>query len=152
MKRLFALSLMLTASLASATPEDDAKAVVQKSLIAPLRAKEEKHSRFSRARLPAQVRRVRMLDSEPKKDSQGSEFLTFAVDAKHGFGELDDDGEVKADAWRKDVITGCVYPESGEVFVKKGEKLFGAGLLLGKKTSAAAEHVCKAGGEQVAAK
>lgn len=152
MKRLFALSLMLTASLASATPEDDAKAVVQKNLIAPLRAKEERHSRFSRARLPAQVRRVRMLDSEPQKDSQGLEFLTFTVDAKHGYGELDDDGEVKADSWRKDVITGCVYPQSGEVFVKKGEKLFGAGLLLGKKTSAAAEHVCKAGGEQVAAK
>lgn len=154
--------MLVTASLASATPsEADAKAIVQKALIKPLTAKEERHSRFSRAYMPPQARRVRVLDEKALTDSKGAEFMSFAVDSKSGFAGLDDlDDDADADkaaraekAWRKDVITGCVYPDSGEVFVKRGGKFFGGGLLLGKKSSAAAEHVCvSAAGEQVAAK
>lgn len=156
--------MLVVASLASATPsEDDAKTAVQKSLIKPLAAKEARNSRFSRAYMPPQARRIRVLDEKALTDSKGAAFMSFAVDSKSGFAgldELDDDAAADADkaakaekAWRKDVITGCVYPESGEVFVKRGDKFFSGGLLLGKKSSAAAEHVCvSAAGEQVAAK
>ena len=152
--------MLVTASLASATPsEADAKAVIAKVLIKPLAVKEQKHSRFSRAYLPPQARRVRVIDTVARTDSKGAAFMTFAVDSKSGLGDLDDDGDeavAKEDqGWRKDVITGCVYPDSGEVFVNRSGKLYGAGILLGKKSTAGAadEAVCKsAGAEQMAAK
>jgi len=141
----------MLASLASASPsESEAKAVIQKQLIAKLTAKEEKHSRFSRAYIPPQVRRVRVTDEVAKTDEKGGEFMTFAVDAHHGFNEEAPAADSKS--WRKDAIVGCVYVESGEVFVKKNDKFVPGGMLLGKKTTPAPEHVCVAkAGEQVAA-
>lgn len=142
------LSTLFATRLASATPpEADARAVVEEKLLAPLKAKEARQSRFSRAYQPPQVRRVRVLDEVAATDGRGAAFLTFAVDAQHGL--LEDDELEKA--WREDVIVGCVYPESRKVFVKRGEKYFGAGLLLGKKTGAAGEHVCRAAAQVAAA-
>ena len=139
---------LCAASLASAAPsETDARAVVDKQLIAPLRAKEARQSRFSRAYQPPQVRRVRVLDSAAVTDGNGAVFMSFAVDTQNGLLE-DVDG---TKPWRTDVIVGCVYPESGKVFVKRGETYFGASLLLGKKTTAAGEHVCHGAAAQVAA-
>ena len=47
-------------------------------------------------------------------------------------------------AWREGVITGCVYPATGEVFVRYSNAFRAAGVLLGKVTPPAASHVCRA--------
>jgi hypothetical protein len=146
---------LIAATLASA-PQPEvpvnpaAEAVVHKTLIKPLAVKEERQSRFSRARLPAAERKVRILSAELSKDSQGAAFVRFEVDVRHGYADVDDDGNELPRKWRTAAITGCVYPERGEVFVNKGEKLFPAALLLGKKSSAASEQTCRAADAQLA--
>jgi hypothetical protein len=110
-----------------------AAAVVEKQLVKPLADKEAKRSRFSRAYIPPLARRVRVLDGERSTDGRGGEFVAFAVDEHSGrLVARDDDSS----HWRKDAIVGCVYPARDEVFIKRGDKFFGAGLLLGQKTSA----------------
>jgi len=146
---LFALVLP-TARRASATPPDttdvksttaaEATSVVEKQLVKPLTEKEARRSVFSRAYIPPQARRVRILDSARSTDGRGAEFVTFAVDESSGrrARPADDSGH-----WRKDVIVGCVYPARDEVFIKRGDKFVGASLLLGKKTAAADDTVCR---------
>lgn len=137
--------LLPTARRASATPPEEtaeaaATAVVEKQLVKPLGEKEARRSRFSRAYIPPRARRVRVPDGERATDGRGAEFVAFAIDERSGVlppGKVDD-----ADRWRKDAIVGCVYPARGEVFIKRGDKFFGAGLLLGQKT-AADDTVCR---------
>jgi hypothetical protein len=116
--------------------------VVEKQLITPLTAKEEKRSRFSRAYIPPQARRVRILDSQQSTDGRGAAFVAFAVDERSGRRaqrEADDS------SWRRDAIVGCVYPARDELFIKRGDKFFAASLLLGQKTAAADDKVCRSG-------
>ena len=83
---------------------------------------------------------MRILDHERSTDDRGAAFVAFAVDARSRMLALkpaDDSG------WRKDAIVGCVYPARDEVFIKRGDKFFGAGLLLGQKTAAADDTVCR---------
>jgi hypothetical protein len=114
-------------------------AVVARLLVKPLADKEAKQNRFSRAYIPPQARRVR-IEGERSTDGTGAEFVAFAVDERSGrlAARNDDDS-----GWRKDAIVGCVYPARDEVFIKRGDKFFGAALLLGKKTAAAGEAVCR---------
>ncbi len=146
----------MTATLAFAAPPepDDSvsapiRSMVEKVLLKPLAAKEQRQSRLSRAMLPATARRVRVLDAAPQKDSEGKRFVTFAVDVRHGW---DLDGEEGPDQarWQANEITGCGYPESGEVFIKRKGDYYGAAMLLGKKTNAAALQVCVGQTAQVA--
>jgi hypothetical protein len=149
MPRLLLLSSLTLASLSFAQAPAEvttAEQLIQKNLLKPLAAKEEQRSRFSRARMPAQERRVRVLDAEPKKDAQGGEFRTFAVDARFGADWLD---EGEANPWREATITGCIYA-SGDIFVKSGEQHRPAAILLGKKVKPAEAHVCQATTTQVA--
>jgi zona occludens toxin (predicted ATPase) len=145
MKRLSLLVIAVLAFAHSAFAEPsadtpaapDAKAaaaVVQKALVQPLAAKEREQSKFSRASLPAQERRVRVLDEQPKTDAKGGVFYSFAIDARHGI-RTDDSG------WRTAAISGCVYAD-GAVFVKMGDRVRPAAILLGKNVKPAAEHVC----------
>jgi hypothetical protein len=120
-----------------------ALALVSSDLIEPLAVKEGSRSKFSRARLPAQERRVRILDDHARKDARGAEFVRFAVDARHGY-QADDEAN-----WRKDAITGCVYLERSQIFVKKGDQFRPAAFLLGKNLKAAPDTTCKSV-EQVA--
>jgi len=140
---LFTL-LLPTARRASAAPpdsqHDEVAAVVEKQLVKPLAEKEAGRSRFSRAYIPPQARRVRVLDRERSTDGRGDEFVAFAVDERSGVlarHATDDSG------WRKDAIVGCVYPARDEIFIKRGDKFFGASLLLGKKTAAGDDTVCR---------
>lgn len=151
------LSLLLLpiARTASATPpntqitptkpiaEVEAKvtAVVEKQLVKPLSEKEERRNRFSRSYIPPQARRVRVLDNQQSTDSRGAAFVAFAVDERSGLiaRRAADDSR----HWRKDAIVGCVYPARDEVFIKRGDKFFGASLLLGKKTAAADDLICR---------
>ncbi len=112
--------------------------MINDKLIQPLAAKERDQSKFSRARLPPSERRVRMLDKEPQQDSAGDAFYTFAIDARHGWGDSDEDN------WTKAAITGCVYPGRGEVFIKRGSGFHPAQAAVGKKTKAAPDRTCHA--------
>ena len=111
--------------------------MVEKQLVRPLAQKEGGRSHFSRSYVPPRERRVRVLESARSTDGRGAEFVAFAVDERSGFFGDDDSSR-----WRKDAIVGCVYPARGEIFIKRGDKYFGAGLLLGQKT-AADDTVCR---------
>jgi len=115
--------------------------VVDRQLVKPLAQKEAGRSRFSRAYIPPRARRVRVLDRERSTDAQGAEFVAFAVDEHSGpFAPRAADD---ARRWRKDAIVGCVYPARDQMFIKRGDKFFGAGLLLGQKTPAADDTACR---------
>jgi hypothetical protein len=118
-----------------------AAAVVETQLLKPLAEREARRSRFTRASIPPRVRQVRVLDRERSTDGRGAEFAPFAVDERSVvFARQVADDSTR---WRKDAIVGCVYPLRGEIFIKRGDKFFGASLLLGKKTLAADEMVCR---------
>jgi hypothetical protein len=67
-------------------------------------------------------------------------FVRFAVDARHGYREVAEDGEA---GWRLAAITGCVYLDRGQVFVQKGDEYRPAAFLLGKNVKAAADSTCR---------
>lgn len=130
--RLALLALLLASALrASETPDS----IVQDKLLTPLAKQESMRGRFSRARPPPAERRVRMLDAAPVADEKGAAFVGFAVDARWGRGD---------EPWNENVISGCVYPETGEVFVRYGKRFRNAAALFGKTSELAAEHVCHA--------
>jgi hypothetical protein len=115
-------------------PVQPARNAVERELVTPLTEKEQYRSRFSRAYIPPRDRRVRILAS--RKDANGNTFASFAID----------EGRAGApeDSWRKDTITGCVYEESGAVFVNRGKAWYPAAMLLGKTADAAGADVCRA--------
>ena len=92
---------------------------------------------------------MRVLDGARSTDGRGAEFVAFAVDERSGLSvrRAADD----SDHWRKDAIVGCVYPARDEVFIKRGDKFFGAGLLLGQKTVAADDAICRPGPTRIPA-
>jgi len=82
---------------------------------------------------------VRLVDAEPQRDATGASFVSFAVDARRGWGDAKDEA-----SWTKAAITGCVYPELGTVFIKRGTAFHPAAAAMGKKTKAAPESTCHA--------
>jgi hypothetical protein len=123
-----------------------AVALVSRELVQPLAAKERGRSKFSRARLPPQARRVRAIDEQPQKDAGGRAFVRFAIDARHGFEPIASDEA----AWRPATITGCVYLDKGQVFVRNGDQFRPAAFLLGKNVKAAAAGTCEGPSAQLA--
>jgi hypothetical protein len=121
--------------------EAEATATVEKHLVKPLAQKEARRSRFTRAYIPPHARRVRVLDHERSTDGRGAEFVAFAVDERSGGFAPQETNDSRR--WRKDAIVGCVYPARGEIFIKRGEEFFAAGLLLGQKTAAADDTICR---------
>jgi hypothetical protein len=91
---------------------------VDDGLVKPL-AKAE-GSRFSRARPAPRERRVRVTQSTLARDKSGRPFVPFAVDVRFG------------SEWQRDDIVGCVYRESGDILVKRGDVYRPAAFLLGK--------------------
>lgn len=81
---------------------------------------------------------MRVLDEKPQQDPAGDGFLAFAIDARHGWEEGDDEAK-----WTKATITGCVYPARGEVFIKRGNAYHPAIAATGKKTKAAPDGTCQ---------
>ena|SRR5579885_685653 len=119
-----------------------AQSVLQTKLLEPLKKNEANRSRFSRAALPPQARRIRILDDVPRNDREGRSFVTFAVDESHAFG-VQEGKDVAEANWFKNAITGCVYPETGDVFTKLGEIYYPSSVLLGHSTPAAPAGVCQ---------
>lgn len=62
-----------------------------------------------------------MTQAAPSRDKNGRAFMTFAVDVRFG------------QEWHENDISGCVYTESGLLFVKSGDAYRPASFLLGKK-------------------
>lgn len=91
---------------------------VDEALVKPLAQSQGK--RFSRARPPPRERRVRVTQSTPTRDARGRAFVSFAVDVRFG------------SEWQRDDIVGCVYRDSGDVFVKRGDAHRPAAFLFGK--------------------
>lgn len=128
----------------SGDPVASAKAVLETKLLEPLQKKEETRSRYSRAVLPPHARRIRILDKVAVTDSQGRAYLAFAIDESRGFRAAGDKDTSEAD-WLKDTITGCVYPETGAVLVKRATVYYPASMLLGVRTSPASADACRRG-------
>jgi hypothetical protein len=122
-------------------PKPTSEAVLEQQLVKPLAEKEARRNRFSRAYIPPQARRVRVFDHQRATDGRGAEFVAFAVDERSGM--LAPRAADDAGRWRTEAIVGCVYPARGEVFIKRGDRFFGVGLLLGHKTAAADDTVCR---------
>ena len=121
----------------AATPDQrQAQTVVQTKLVNPLSEKEAARTRFSRVLRPTPIMRVRVTDPQPQQDARGSAYMTFAVDSCNRF------VPGKGDCWQQAAITGCVYPQSGQVFVQRGDQFFPADVMLGKKADSAS-NVCQ---------
>ena len=121
--------------------DSPAKAMIATKLLEPLVKKEANRSRFSRAAMPPQARRIRILDQAPRADAQGRSFFAFAIDETR-FGAPAGE-EIPETSWFKDAITGCVYPESGEVLVQRGETYYASTILLGEAASTASVEACR---------
>ena len=104
---------------------------VEKALLEPLARQEKERSRFSRARMPPQERRVRVTQATPTPDASGRAYLPFAVDVRRGA------------EWHQNDVVGCAYPQTGALFVKRGDEYRPAEILLGKDVDVA-PSVCTA--------
>ncbi|HSA59594.1 MAG TPA: hypothetical protein VLJ37_07915 [bacterium] len=119
-----------------------AESVIRAKLVEPLQKKEEGRSRFSRAVSAPHARRIRILDDTPHTDRVGRRFLPFAIDERRAFGAEGGEDGTGSD-WLKDALTGCVYPESGEVMVRRGDVYYASSVLLGRPTPTAPADVCR---------
>ncbi|MEO7112612.1 MAG: hypothetical protein ABI183_19355 [Polyangiaceae bacterium] len=104
---------------------------IEADFVKPLDAHDQDTSRFSRMRRPPQERRVRMTQTTTSKDQAGRAFLSFAIDAKFAGGD-----------WRENDITGCVYSEKGDMFVKVGDSFRPASFFLGGGANDPVAGVC----------
>lgn len=130
---LLALSFVPSLALADdASPVEQARRRIDTALVKPLAQQESAGSRFSRARPMPHDRRVRVTSAILTQDKSGKAFLPYSIDVRYG-------GD-----WTKDDIVGCVYPSSGDVYVKRGDTVYPAGLLLGKKVRVV-EGACTTG-------
>jgi hypothetical protein len=76
--------------------------------------------------------------STPRTDDTGAAFVRFVVDERHGWALTDG-----KESWDAEVITGCVYPERGLVFVKRGVDTYPAEILLAQKVPLAPASTCR---------
>ena len=81
--------------------------LVSQQLLEPMREADSERSIFSRVPLPSD-RRARILEGE-HVDARGRTFVRFAIDLYFGRGD---------DHPNTNVMSGCVYPGRGEVFVE----------------------------------
>lgn len=125
---------LTAATFAWAEAPEDATKLVETKLVAPMHVRELKRSRLSRAPMAPVERRVRV--QGPSTDAKGAEFLAFSIDARHGWS--DEIGE-----WRKDATIGCVYSASSEIFVRIGDEVYPADILLGKRVKPVEKDVCR---------
>ncbi|HVU04963.1 MAG TPA: hypothetical protein VHE30_24600 [Polyangiaceae bacterium] len=129
---LVALSSVSSLALADDSLASRVRDRVQSRLVTPLAQQES--TRFSRGRPAPRERRVRVTDVAALVDGKGRSFLRFAVDVRFGSGD-----------WREGDIDGCMYPESGAIYVKRGSEYRPAEFLLGKDLPAVT-GVCEPSG------
>ena len=127
-----ALSLIPLAASADETDASWAAKRIDSGLVKPLREREDSRSRFSRVTQAPRERKVRVLSSSAVKDTQGRGFLSFAIDVRYGKN------------WKQNYV-GCVYRNTGTIYVAVGNEYRPAEFLLGRNVKAV-PGVCKAGG------
>lgn len=113
---------------------------LENALIKPLAARDEERAMFSRARVAPMERRVRVTQQNASTDANEKTFFAFAIDSRF------------RGAWREADQVGCIYPESGAVFVKMGATYRSGDALLGKKSQPAPAGVCVSTTPEVAAR
>lgn len=117
---MLALSLVPQIALADDSLAARMQLHIETDFVKPLAAHQADTSRFSRMARPPQERRVRMTQTATSLDAQKRAFLPFAIDAKYPGGD-----------WQENQITGCVYTEKGDMFVKVGDSFRPASYFLG---------------------
>ena len=133
----------LRRELPAPAPDDlHAAALVQEKVVWPLEAEYAATSQFGRGRLPPRNVRARMLAAAARGDAAGGAFVPFAIDECRGALKTRK-GDGDACEWHRDTLTGCVYPKSGAVFVRRGEETFPAALVHGVKVKAAPAYLCR---------
>lgn len=115
------------------------KRIVQERLLTPLEKKEKHSPLLTREMPPPSKRRVRILDSSPRKDSLGRLFVSFAIDDSH----LPEPSESRDSDWRKSAMIGCVYPKTGRILIQQGKNYYPSSFLLGERVRAVSEDVCQ---------
>jgi hypothetical protein len=138
--QLVLLSILLSSGTASLARAEEGpslsiiQASVEERFVAPLSRWQERRSRFSRARIAPEARRLRMTAPALQRDGRGEDFAAFAVDVR--FRGSKEWGEA---------LAGCIYPASGGIFVQYGDRYVAGALLYGKKSPDAPEGVCRTG-------
>lgn len=100
---------------------------VQQGLVRPLAQQE--NSRFSRSRPAPHERRVRILEAKLQRDKNDKGFVPYVIDIRY-------DSE-----WSPN-FEGCVYRQTGALFVKIAEEYYPSDFLLGKEVEAV-DGVCE---------
>ncbi len=90
-------------------------------------------SRFTRALMPPSEARARLQEATARTDARGASFFAFAVDTRSSFPEAN---------WNLATLTGCIYPEQGTVYVRRGESYRTAKSFLGERGAEAPRHAC----------
>lgn len=130
---LSTLAFALVPAVASAekpTAKDRAYNRVDQGLVKPLKKREENRSGFSRVIQAPKERRLRILQTRMSRDKRGRTFLAYSIDVRYG------------DEWHDD-IAGCVYTQSGNIYVQRGDEYRPHQFLLGKDVKPVA-GVCQA--------
>lgn len=131
----FVLSLAPSFALADEPPPAQwAQRRVEEGVVKPLQKQDDERSTMSRVRRPPHERRVRVTDKAVTYDKSGAAFMAFAVDVKYG------------DKWKQGDVVGCVYKESGNLYIKKGDAYRPLAFLLGQNVPPI-PGVCTAGKE-----
>jgi len=136
--KLASLCVLLSSGIAPLAHADDARspseiqASVEKNFIEPLQRYQDHRSKFSRVMMPPMERRVRVTDPALHRDARGQDFAVFAMDTRY-----------YDERWSRDALVGCVYPSTGEVFVKMNDAYMAGKRLFGKKTESAPDGVCR---------
>ncbi|HUB10249.1 MAG TPA: hypothetical protein VMB50_24810 [Myxococcales bacterium] len=112
------------------------KAQLRRDVVDVLAQRDGEHRSFSRGMPRRMTRRVRVT-SAPLRDSRGHGYVTFSVDAR----PLGSSG-----AWRRDSLTGCIYPDAGAIYLGSGTMYRPAAFLLGEKTDLVSDPVCRPAG------
>lgn len=135
-----ALSLCIPLALAASgrssaapPPADEAVAQVHRLFLEPLIARDAQTSRFSRAARPPTQRRLRSQGDAPRTDATGALFYAFAIDHRASGG-----------AWQHDAEVGCIYPDTGEIYVARGGVYLSSGWWLGTGGGEAPGSACRA--------
>ena len=123
------ITLAQDPELQKEVPEaEDAKALVETTLIQPVVERDKNEVVFGRGAQPRRGFRTATFDANVSHDATGAPFFAYAKESKYGRG--------KNGIWRADV-TGCAYPETREVLVRFGKKFYPANRMLGKSSPAA---------------
>ncbi len=131
----FSFAALLASAAVAAPPDarsDGAIAAVQREFLAPYAAWQAERSEFSRAEMPPSGLRARTV-GEPQTDTEGAQFVRFAVDTRHPDGE-----------WEPAQMTGCVYVASSAVYVKRGRAFLAAADYFAE-SAVPARSACKVG-------